>query len=487
MRHWGVILAAALAAVAALAPAGAWAQFGPTAVYVEPAEQKTVRESVELVGTAQALRRSTIGAEAAGRVDAMAADAGDFVKAGDPLCRMRTRPVELQLARAQGLLDSCRATLEKMEKGFRKEEIDQAEARAKAAQAGLERWTQDFERTKKLLADGASTQAEFDVTEAAFRQARETLAEAQASLDLVKSGNRPEDIARARADFASQAAAVAELQDVLDKMTVRMPFDGFVIRKMTEDGEWLSPGAPVAEIVDLGAVRILLDVPEKYLAGLTPGSPAPVVFDALGADREFPGAVTQIVPSSAVGTHTLMVRVDVKNTMDGGRPVIADGLLARVWLPVGKEHVALLVPKSAVIRQEGRDVVYTVSDKPPAGAAPAAPAPAAENAPAALPPKPVEGAPAQPPLQYAVAIPVRLVQGYGRVMEVESEGLKPGMPVITRGTYVMFPGAPVQVRPREIRPGAAGPRAEPTAAPQAAPPAASPGPKAAAGAGGTAP
>ena len=57
--------------------------------------------------------------------------------------------------------------------------------------------------------------------------------------------------------------------------------------------------------------------------------------------------------------------------------------------------------------------------------------------------------PPQPPVKYAIAIPVRLVQGYGRLMEVESDRLKPGTPLITRGTYLMATGAPVQVQPKE--------------------------------------
>lgn len=450
MRSIGVF-AVWLAAVLGLAGAAA-AQFGPTAVYLEPVEKRAVRRSAELVGTVEARRQSLIGAEAAGRVEKMLADAGDFVKAGAPLCQMRRLPAELQMKKAQGLLAAAEAALRKMEQGYRKEEIEQAEARVKASKAGLERWTQEFERTRRLLADGASTQAEMDATEAAYRQAREKLAEDDAYLALVRTGYRVEDVDAARAQAATQVAAVEELKDTLDKMTVTMPFDGYVVRKMTEEGQWLTPGSPVAEVVDLSVVRVLLDVPERYLAGLEHGAEAPVTFEALGDDREFAGKVSQIVPASAEGTHTIAVRVDVPNTVEKGRPVIAAGLFGRVWLPVGETHEAILVPKAAVIRQGGRDLVYTLSDTPPAGAKPAA-APEAGAAPAA-PPK-VE--PGTPPVKYAVALPVRILQGYGRRVEVEGEGLKAGTLLVTRGTYLMAPGAAVEVRPKEQPPQLAAP------------------------------
>jgi multidrug efflux pump subunit AcrA (membrane-fusion protein) len=376
---------------------------------------------------------------------------------------MRRRPVELQLKQAEGLLASAQAQRKKAEQGFRPEEIKQAEARFKAAQAAYDRWNLEHERTKRLLADGASTPAERDAVEASYRQAKEQLAEAEASLAIYRTGNRVEDIENARAQAAAQTAVVEALKDTLAKMTITMPFDGFIVRKRCEEGEWLAPGVPVAEVADLAVVRIQADVPERYLAGVQKGAKAPVVFESLN-DREFEGVISQIVPRASEATHTIPVRVDVTNVMENGRPVIAGGLLAKVWLPVGAEHQALLVPKAAVIRQEGRDVVYTVADKPPPPSTGSGQADAAAAAPAADPkntksPKPAQPAeelgPAAPPVQYAVAIPVRLVGGFGRYMEVESDLLKAGTPVVTRGTYLLAPGAAVRVYPKETATSAA--------------------------------
>lgn len=450
---------AALGAVVVFC-ACARAQFGPTPVYLEPVEQRAIRQTAELVGTAEARRRAVVGAEVAGRVEAVPADAGDFVRAGDPLCRMRTTPVRLQLDQAQGQLAALQAALRKMQTGYRPEEIEQADARVKAAQAGFQRWQEEYERTKALLADGASTQSEMDATEAAYRQARELLAEAQAGLALLKSGYRVEDVEQARAQAAAQGAAVDGLKDTLDKMTVQMPFDGFVVRKMTEVGEWLAAGLPVAEVMDLAVVRVQLDVPERYLAGLERQAEAPVVFPALGSERQFAGHISQVVPSSAEGTHTVTVRVDVANEMTNGRPTIAAGLQARVWLPVGPEHEALLVPKAAVIRQKGRDLVYTVQATRPADAPVQEPKPpetpkekeqaamVAENA-ALIARKSAEAGVPVSPVRYAVAVPVEMVGGYGRYLEVRSARLAGGMEVVTRGTYLLSHGAAVQVRPKE--------------------------------------
>ncbi len=447
------VRAAVLAAVVFLATE-AGAQFGPTPVYTEPVEQRRIGRTVEIVGVAEARRRAVIGAETAGRVQTLDADAGDYLEADGVLCGMRTTPRRLQLERAKARLASAQADLAKMEAGYRKEDVAQARARVAAAKAEFQRWEQEHARTRNLLADGASTQAEMDAAEAAYRTAQEKLAEAKANLALLEAGFRTEDVAKARAEVAAQDAAVAELADTLEKMTVRMPFAGFVIQKRCEVGEWLSPGSPVAEVVDLEVVRVTLDVPEKHLPALDRGAEAPVTFPALGSDREFTGRISQVVPASAEGTHTVMVRVDVPNEITGDRPAIAAGLFARVWLPVGPAHEALLVPKAAVVRQGGRDVVYTVQDEPPpsakveqgggAGGGPAAQGDAnGDPGDGGGGGESDGGAGGLGPVKYAVRIPVEMVGGYGRYMEVRSGPLKPGMPVVTRGTYLMEPGVKV--------------------------------------------
>ena len=439
-----IILAAGV--VAAVWAGAARGQIGgPTAVYLEPAERRTVRQTVELPGTVEAIRRSTVSAETAGRVEAMVADEGDFVRAGEAVCQLRRLPVELELEQARGQLRAARAALAKMTEGYREEEVRQAQAQEASARASFDRWEQEHARTAKLLAEGASTQAEMDAVEASYRQAKEALAAAKANLDLVTSGYRAEDIEQARGQAAAQEALVKELEDRLAKMTVAVPFDGFIVRKHTEAGEWRRQGDPVVEIVDLSVVRLLLDVPERYAGDLEKGVATPVVFESL-AGREFVGKVSQIVPASAAGTHTIPVRVDVENPIEDGRPAIAAGLFGRAWLPVGKEHSALLVPKASVIRQMGQDYVYTVTDVPPPEVKKMM-----EEAAKAASGKPAEAPPPvpMPPIRYAVAIPVEIVQGYGRFMEVKSEKLQDGTRVVTRGTYLLSPGAPVQEYPKE--------------------------------------
>jgi multidrug efflux pump subunit AcrA (membrane-fusion protein) len=57
---------------------------GPAPVYLESAEVRSIRRAVELFGTAEARRQSTLSAETAGCVEKMLIDAGDVTAAGEP-------------------------------------------------------------------------------------------------------------------------------------------------------------------------------------------------------------------------------------------------------------------------------------------------------------------------------------------------------------------------------------------------------------------
>jgi len=83
---WAILLTVAAAAQAQVG--------GPVAVYLEPVEQRNVRQTVELPGTVEAVRQSIVGAETGGRVEHLLAEEGDFVAAGQPVCELRRLPTE---------------------------------------------------------------------------------------------------------------------------------------------------------------------------------------------------------------------------------------------------------------------------------------------------------------------------------------------------------------------------------------------------------
>lgn len=97
---------------------------------------------------------------------------------------------------------------------------------------------------------------------------------------LVEAGPRAEQVAQAAANVAVQEAAVERIDDQLAKHTIRAPFDGWVIERFTEKGQWIARGGLVARIAELDDVKVEVRVPEISVVGLEAGVDVRLEFDA---------------------------------------------------------------------------------------------------------------------------------------------------------------------------------------------------------------
>ena len=59
-------------------------------------------------------------------------------------------------------------------------------------------------------------------------------------------------------------------------------------------------------------------------------------------------------------SRSFPVEVALDNQVVNGVPVLKGGMLARVWLPVGKTGTVTVVPKDAVVLGRGRPLVYVI-------------------------------------------------------------------------------------------------------------------------------
>ncbi len=337
-----------------------WAQGGPAPVAFTRVVSREVAASQSYVGTVMPSRQSVIGSAVDGRVVEFLAEAGQRVKKGDVLARLRTTTIELELASAKAELKLREAELAELVNGSRPEEIDQARARFKAAEAAFRYAQANRKRLQSLFESGRSvTEDELEQAISAADRSQAALEEARAALVLVEKGPREERIAQAQARVEIQKAEVARLEDRLDKHTVVAPFDGYVVEEQTEVGAWLSTGAAVATVAALQPVEVRVFVLEKHVGHLRPGMEVSVEVPAV-ADGLFTGTVFQIVPVGDARSRTFPVTLRLNNPLRNQRPVLHGGMLAHVALPTGERRKSLLVPKDALVLGGPNPMVYVV-------------------------------------------------------------------------------------------------------------------------------
>jgi RND family efflux transporter MFP subunit len=409
LRFSSLILASVAvitAAVAAETPANP-----AVPVAVARAERQELANGQSFVGTVFPARGSDVGSAVDGRVVSLPVLEGQRVTAGQPIAELLRGLLEIERAGAAAELDRRRQVLAELKAGSRPEEIDQRTAAVQGLEAQTEYATSRLNRLRRLAERGTSTADELLDGETEFRRVEAELRSSRAALDLAKAGPRQEQIAQAAAAVAVQEAEVERIEDQLRKHTIRSPFNGWVVERFTEEGQWLSRGGLVARIVELDTVEIDVRVPEISVRSLAAGQDVRLEFDAAPGETWI-GRVERVVPQADLLSRSFPVKVRLANRVVDGQPVLRGGMLARAWLPVGSSGMATVVPKDALVLGGAGPIVYVVTPEPNA----------------------LRGTVRPVPVAVGVAV--------GGAVEIR-DGLEPGQIVVVRGNERLRPGMAV--------------------------------------------
>lgn len=159
--------------------------------------------------------------------------------------------------------------------------------------------------------------------------------------------------ARAAAEQAS--ARLMAMEGRLARTVVRAPFTGILDDRLVELGSMVSPGTPVARLVQLDPVKIVAGVPERFAPDIATGAPATVSFDVIEGEV-YEGDITYVGSTVNAGNRTFRVELHMRNP--GG--FIKPEMVANLELVRRTVHDALVVPQEALVRVEGGYVVFVV-------------------------------------------------------------------------------------------------------------------------------
>lgn len=328
-------------------PAWVRAQMPATKVVVVEARTMEAVATVTLVGTVNAARRSSVGAEMAGLVTEMPVRQGDRVQAGQVLCRLDVATLSFRLAEAKARLGSLQARQEELINGTRPEELRRLKAVLEEAQADYDRWQFEADRIEQLYQDRTSNAKEYTDSRMLFAGALNRKIAAQANYEQAINGTRKETLAQASYEVAVQQAIVDRFATDLKKTAIAAPFAGYVTQRFVEVGEWLPEGGNVVQMVDLSTVLVKVDSPESAMPFLSEQAPARVQVDAL--KRSFEGRIRHVIRQADERARTFPIEIEVDNK----EHVLAAGMFARVTIPAGPASSTLAVPKDAVVESEG--------------------------------------------------------------------------------------------------------------------------------------
>jgi HlyD family secretion protein len=228
-----------------------------------------------------------------GRVIELLTDEGRLVQKGDKLAVLESAELESLMAQSRAVLSEASAKLEELRTGSRPQEIAQATANMKAAEAELVKAKKDYERAEKLYKNEAISTSQLDAARSAHDSRVEQVNAAGEQLSLLKEGPRKEVIKAAEDRVQSARAALRVTEERLGDSFLYAPASGVVLKKNIERGEVVQPGTPVFTIGEIDDPWIKVYVKEDKLALVKLGQRADITADTY-RNKVYEGVVTYI-------------------------------------------------------------------------------------------------------------------------------------------------------------------------------------------------
>ena len=187
--------------------------------------------------------------------------------------------------------------------------------------------------------------AQYKIAELNYEKQKNVYDENVISELQYKSAMYNRDAAKAQADLMAAR---------LERTRLRSPIDGILNDRFREAGEYAPPAVPVAHVVNVGSIKVVTDVSERYAGTITVGDEATVVPDAFPQDS-LKGRVIFVGSSVSSNNRTLPVEIAVSNP--GGK--LKPEMITRVHIVRSIRTDAIVVDQN-VVQQVDRDknVVY---------------------------------------------------------------------------------------------------------------------------------
>ncbi len=272
----------------------------PTLVSAAPVENGAVEPVKEYVGTVQYYAISKLAAERAGKVDSVVADEGAAVKKGTVLLTLNRDILNYSIEASDARLDQQKHVLDKAKR--------------------------DFERIQALYADNATPLQRLQDAETDYFVQSRLYKVYTAELNVLREENK--------------------------RSQVTAPFDGVILKRYVNQGEWVSVGATVCELAS-GRLEVAVNIPQAVAGFVKTGSDVTVSVEG----KKYIGRTRVLIPQGNIASRTFPVKIDLDYDK-----LLLGGMDAAVFLPAGDKQPALMIPRDAVVRRDGRDAVFAISE-----------------------------------------------------------------------------------------------------------------------------
>ncbi len=343
----------------------------PPKVRVKEVKREVIQEHIKVTGSLKAVSRAEVASQEQGKLLSINVREAASVEEGDVLARIDDRRLALQLKETEADKRRIEADME-----VRKAEFENAE------------W--NLNRLKPLLKDGLTTEKNIKDAETEVAVARFQLRSSERALERIRN-------------------SIELLEVRLEDTVIRAPFNGRVVERLVDPGEWIQPGNPIVTLISTGRIEAWLDVPERYSSDVSEGT-QPIEIELVRRNVALKSIKTKKIPQvdPRARTFSLVAEIDERDYF------LAPGMSVIAWLPLGvlKEHLTL--SKNAVMRNETGFYVYAARPNQDQG-------------------------------YMAVPTPIQILFQTEDKMVVDEESINEGSLVVVEGNERLMPMSPISL------------------------------------------
>jgi membrane fusion protein, multidrug efflux system len=160
------------------------------------------------------------------------------------------------------------------------------------------------------------------------------------------------------ANLKSFEAQVAQQQAILDKKTIKAPFDGRLGISLINPGQYVNPGDKIVSLQTLDPVYVDFFVPQQSLAQLQVGQHVSITSETF-PNKIFMGKITTINPAIDNTTRN----VEVEATISNPHHKLTPGMFVSLIVDTGPANKRLTLPQTAISFNPYGELVFMVQEK----------------------------------------------------------------------------------------------------------------------------
>jgi len=325
-------------------------QMPASKVVITKVTEKEVARTNQVSGVVDYDKISSVSAEVAGLIDELYFEEGSFVKKNDILATLNT--------------------------DFAQKDLDVLKRQLEENEINAENTKRNLERSETLYKSSSTSQKAYEDLLYSYKA-------------LLK-----------KIDIAKINIQKLELQ--IEKSSIKSPFDGIILKKSKEVGEWIEHQTPIYTVASTNDTIVKVAVNEDIINYLVSGND--ILLKITAVNKDITGKINGFVPVADIKSKTFVIKIKIpyfKNAIQN--------MSVTVHVPVSNKMKLKMISRDALISNEGKYFVYTVKDN------------------------------------KAEILPVHIVSYLGEYVGVDDPYIVSGMPVIVDGNDRLMPSQPVEI------------------------------------------